>query len=328
MRTRRSTRSLLVASGVASLAGVLCFAGLASAHAHPKVFVPAANSIVTSAPDKLDLTFTEELKSLHVQVYDIKGQAVLDTMPTPDAKDLTHAIVPLNSSLPTGTYTVKWDAVATDGHESNNRYNFTITTPSQPNAIRVFVGGQEVKSDVPVQIVNGHTMVPVRAIAEALGKWVDWDPNQHIVTVSEAPSTHMHPAAYQNPAGTPVPTLKLTVTPDSMEGFNVKVEPTNFTWAPDKAGSADAPGQGHGHIYVDGVMVGRVYGTWYHLDALTPGQHDVRVTLNANSHAEYAVNGAVVEATVSVVQGADMASTTGGSAVSAPAPATMPAAGD
>lgn len=41
--------------------------------------------------------------------------------------------------------------------------------------VRVFVNGQEVKSTVPGQIIDGSTMLPLRDIAEALGARVDWD---------------------------------------------------------------------------------------------------------------------------------------------------------
>ncbi len=42
-------------------------------------------------------------------------------------------------------------------------------------SIKVFVNRQEVKSDVPAQIIAGRTMLPVRAICDALGAEVKWD---------------------------------------------------------------------------------------------------------------------------------------------------------
>ena len=38
------------------------------------------------------------------------------------------------------------------------------------------VNGQGREMDVPAQIINGRTMVPLRFIAEALGAEVDWEP--------------------------------------------------------------------------------------------------------------------------------------------------------
>ncbi|NLB87684.1 MAG: copper amine oxidase N-terminal domain-containing protein, partial [Syntrophomonadaceae bacterium] len=58
----------------------------------------------------------------------------------------------------------------------------TCTFISQPlnvsanEYIRVYVDGKEVISkDAPAQIINDRTMLPVRAISEALGLEVVWD---------------------------------------------------------------------------------------------------------------------------------------------------------
>ena len=49
--------------------------------------------------------------------------------------------------------------------------------------IKLLVNGQNVESDVPVQIIANRTMVPVRALADALGAKVFWDSEQGIVSV-------------------------------------------------------------------------------------------------------------------------------------------------
>ncbi|MDT3698524.1 MAG: stalk domain-containing protein [Thermincola sp.] len=50
--------------------------------------------------------------------------------------------------------------------------------------IKIYVNGAELKSDVPAQIINGRTMVPIRAIAEYFGKEVSWDDKTKTVTIS------------------------------------------------------------------------------------------------------------------------------------------------
>lgn len=50
--------------------------------------------------------------------------------------------------------------------------------------IRLVVNGREVQSDVPPQIIGGRTMVPLRAVAEALGADVKWDDAKQAVYVS------------------------------------------------------------------------------------------------------------------------------------------------
>jgi hypothetical protein len=49
--------------------------------------------------------------------------------------------------------------------------------------ISIIVNGSQVSSDVPPQIVNGCTMVPVRVISEAIGANVSWDPDTQTVTL-------------------------------------------------------------------------------------------------------------------------------------------------
>lgn len=52
------------------------------------------------------------------------------------------------------------------------------------NPIKLIVNGQEIKPDVPPQIINGRTMVPVRWVAEALGADVQWDEENKVVWVN------------------------------------------------------------------------------------------------------------------------------------------------
>jgi methionine-rich copper-binding protein CopC len=290
--------------GLIAVAGIslqLVNADLAGAHAVKKIFSPAPDSVVTSAPDKLDMQFTEGVKELKVDVLNQMGESVLASPAIVDAKNPANAAVPLKKNLPQGAYTVKWQATSIDGHASSGYYKFYITTPSTSNGIRIFVDGKELKG-VPAQIINGHTMVPIRDVAESLGKWVEWEPKQKILTISNLPAAGHHHDIYLHPAGTPAPTVKLEVKPDAKGGFNVHVETTNWTWAPEHVNGEAVPNEGHAHLYVDGVKVARLYGPWYHLDALTPGPHDITVTLNANNHGEYAVDeNHVLKSTVSIV---------------------------
>ncbi|MBC7075586.1 MAG: copper amine oxidase N-terminal domain-containing protein [Syntrophomonadaceae bacterium] len=52
------------------------------------------------------------------------------------------------------------------------------------NPIKLIVNGREIEPDVPPQIINGRTMVPVRWVAEALGADVQWDEENKIVWVN------------------------------------------------------------------------------------------------------------------------------------------------
>jgi hypothetical protein len=48
--------------------------------------------------------------------------------------------------------------------------------------IKVYVDGKKINFDVPPMIIDGSTMVPLRAIFEAIGAEVTWDPNTQMAT--------------------------------------------------------------------------------------------------------------------------------------------------
>lgn len=47
------------------------------------------------------------------------------------------------------------------------------------------VDGEEVILDVPAKIINDRTMVPIRFVAESMGFFVDWDPENRTVIIGE-----------------------------------------------------------------------------------------------------------------------------------------------
>jgi hypothetical protein len=50
-------------------------------------------------------------------------------------------------------------------------------------------------------------------------------------------------------------------------------------------------------------MLSRATGPWYHIPKLKPGNHTVKVTLNHNSHEEYAVNGVSITDSETIIVG-------------------------
>ena len=99
--------------------------------------------------------------------------------------------------------------------------------------------------------------------------------------------------------------VALRIEPDAVDGVNITLLPEGFTFAPENVNGDHVPGEGHAHIYVDGVKVTRLYGPHYHLAGLAPGEYEVRVTLNANTHAEYAHGDRTVDVvqTVTIAEG-------------------------
>ena len=111
-----------------------------------------------------------------------------------------------------------------------------------------------------------------------------------------------HGPMSEHPIESEVPvSVEIGATVEPNGGVNVVIDTENWRWAPDEVDQDHVPGSGHAHIYVDGEKVDRVYGPEYHLTGLSPGSHEVRVTLNANSHNELLVDGELVEDTVTVM---------------------------
>ena len=106
---------------------------------------------------------------------------------------------------------------------------------------------------------------------------------------------------FKVPTDEPQPSLAMRVAEDSdTGGWSVNIDTKNFRFAKDLADSEHVAGTGHGHIYVNGVKLGRLYEKVATIGALPKGNHVVRVTLNTNDHQTYMVAGKRVTATASI----------------------------
>ena len=100
--------------------------------------------------------------------------------------------------------------------------------------------------------------------------------------------------------GEPAPAVSLTVAPDG-DGWKINVVSDQFEFSDALTGLYHVPGMGHGHIYVGGVKIGRLYQPEARIGALPKGQHLVRLTLNTNDHRAYVVGDQPVTATATIV---------------------------
>jgi hypothetical protein len=80
---------------------------------------------------------------------------------------------------------------AMQAHVNWNPSNQTVTADRPGYHIQLTIGqttgsvnGNPVTLDVPAQIMNGSTMVPLRFVGEELGETVHWDANSHTVTIT------------------------------------------------------------------------------------------------------------------------------------------------
>jgi hypothetical protein len=68
---------------------------------------------------------------------------------------------------------------------------FSGITYAAPKAVKLFVNGAELHTEVPAQIVDGSTLIPARALAEALGSKVVWDEKNQSVTIENEKYRHL-----------------------------------------------------------------------------------------------------------------------------------------
>ncbi len=90
------------------------------------------------------------------------------------------------------------------------------------------------------------------------------------------------------------PAINIKLHKDAMSGWNLEVMTEHFEFTPANTNQNHLPGQGHAHVYIDGVKLGRLYGNWMHLTGLAPGPRAIKVTLNSNDHQDYVIDGVVI----------------------------------
>jgi hypothetical protein len=96
------------------------------------------------------------------------------------------------------------------------------------------------------------------------------------------------------------PTLSVMILEDPASGYNLHIMTEHFTFSPENASLDHIDGEGHAHVYINGVKLGRFYGPWVHLDTLPEGEVKVTVTLNANDHRELAVGDTALRQTLTI----------------------------
>jgi methionine-rich copper-binding protein CopC len=108
-------------------AALSCAAPLALAHAHPTQRDPAPDALLASAPQQVSIHFDEEVEPAFssIVVTNASGKAVgkaKSAVDTTERKLMTQAL----GQLQPGLYTVKWVALAIDGHRTQGQYTFTL----------------------------------------------------------------------------------------------------------------------------------------------------------------------------------------------------------
>lgn len=90
----------------------------------------------------------------------------------------SRTLVPVRGVFEELGYTVDWDAETKTATLSGAK-----TVVIQSGADTFTVDGNEVKPEVPQQIIEGRFMLPLRAIGEAIGAEVDWEAETKTVII-------------------------------------------------------------------------------------------------------------------------------------------------
>ncbi|MGN6377703.1 MAG: copper resistance CopC/CopD family protein [Gaiellales bacterium] len=111
-------RSRIAALAVAAMAVAAALPATAEAHATLISSTPAAGGVVARAPHQVVLKFDEPVQPVKggTDVVTSAGRSVLGGPPHTAAGDGRELVIPLQSGLGDGDYTVRWRIVSTDGH--------------------------------------------------------------------------------------------------------------------------------------------------------------------------------------------------------------------
>lgn len=103
----------------------LFMAFTASAHVGLKSSSPSASEVLYSSPEQLNLTFSNEVRLVKLQLQNAAGEGV-----GLEFKASANASAQFNNTLPklkAGEYTVIWTVLGLDGHKMSDTFNFTLS---------------------------------------------------------------------------------------------------------------------------------------------------------------------------------------------------------
>lgn len=127
-----------------------------------------------------------------------------------------RTLVPMRAIFEAMGCDVQWEAASQKITASNSGKTITMNINNVNMRVAEQSGITNVTLDVPPQIYGGRTLVPVRAISEALGANVGWDGNTRTVTVSSV-------AYLKNLTGTDGRRAGASKGSLSVEGHSVKI---------------------------------------------------------------------------------------------------------
>lgn len=109
-----------------------------------------------------------------------------------------------------------------------------------------------------------------------------------------------HMAAMNGVRMDPAPTLSLSANAAEGGGWQVTAKVQNFTFETPSETPQSVPGEGHGHLYLNGLKLQRMYSDTAQIGALPEGRHALTMTLNTGMHQPYMGEAGPVRATAEI----------------------------
>ena len=133
--------------------------GSVSAHAQYVSSTPPANSTVSTAPTVLQITYSEELSDIHINIAGPHGTEVTTAPAKFDLAARKNASVTMGDDGP-GVYTVTWHNVSgDDGDPNDGQFVFTVAgaapAPAAPQPTTAQPAAQAPAAPAPTCVDNG-----------------------------------------------------------------------------------------------------------------------------------------------------------------------------
>ncbi|MFB3980177.1 copper resistance CopC family protein [Microbacterium proteolyticum] len=129
---RRRFLPTALAAGALALAALLVSAGPASAHDELVSSDPSADAVLDALPPQITLTYSADVLDAEgatvVEVTDAAGTSLTDGAPVVEGTTVTQAL----AGTASGTVTVAWRVVSSDGHPIDGTFSFTVPAAPAP----------------------------------------------------------------------------------------------------------------------------------------------------------------------------------------------------
>lgn len=169
----------------------------------------------------------------------------------------------------------------------------SIIIPAQSKGIMA-ADGTHIMLMISADLFNEGAFIPLTLTFEDYG----------VVTTrllnAGSDMTEMNHSRSRGVSVTPSPKLSVSAPNGvSKSGFDIKLEVEDFSFVLAPNDAQHIPNEGHAHVYLNGLKLGRLYNSAFTLGAVPANEYELRVTLNSNDHRPYLTEGSAVQEVLS-----------------------------